>query len=112
MGRRRGDLGDEWPSLRTLTDLALRKWHVRLTCPECRHMRVMSGAGLWYLFYRKHWSDDIESVRKRLYCSLCRLTRRKRITPRIDKTHDQPTGPQLEDPPMYEWKKLIARYRS
>ncbi|MEP7007328.1 MAG: hypothetical protein ABI810_15185 [Sphingomonas bacterium] len=98
--------------MRTLTDLALRRWHVRLTCPECKHVRVMSGAGLWYLFYRKHWNDDIESARKRFYCSLCRLTRRVRTTPRIDKTQDAPTGPPLQDPSDYEWKKLIARYRS
>jgi hypothetical protein len=112
MRGQRDNLADDWPPLRTLTDIALRSWHVRLTCPECKHVRVMSGAGLWYLFYRKHWSDDLASARKRFYCSLCRLSRRVKIIPSIDKTHDAPTGPKLEDPTDYEWKKLIARYRS
>ena len=112
MGNKSGNLADEWPPLRDLADLALRKWHVRLTCPDCKHVRVMSGAGLWWLFHRKHWPHDIASARKRLYCSLCRLSRRVKVMPAIDKTHDAPTGPKLEDPTDYEWKKLIARYRS
>ncbi|MCW3848126.1 hypothetical protein OF829_12820 [Sphingomonas sp. LB-2] len=112
MDRRGDNLADEWPPLRTITDLALRKWHVRLTCPDCKHVRVMSGAGMWYLFDRKRWPDDIPSARKRFYCSLCRCNRRVKIRPQIDKTHDTPTGPKLPDPSDYDWKKLIARYRS
>lgn len=112
MEGQRDNLADEWPALRTLTDLALRKWHVRLTCPTCGTVRVMSGAGLWYLFDRKHWNDDLRSARQRLYCALCFANRRVKIRPRIDKTHEGPTGPKLPDPSDHDWKKLIARYRS
>lgn len=112
MGAQRDNLAEEWPPLRTLTDLALRKWHVRLTCPRCKHVRIMSGAGLWYLFYRKCWPDDLRAARERLYCALCWGQRRVKIAPRLDKTNDEPTGPLLENPSDYEWKKLIARYRS
>ncbi|WP_066793549.1 hypothetical protein [Sphingomonas soli] len=108
----RGNLADDWPPLRTLTDLALRKWHVRLTCPQCGYVRVMSGAGLWYLFHRRHWRDDVASVCQRFHCPHCLLARRAKIRPLIEKTKDAPTGPKLEDPSDYEWKKLIARYRS
>ena len=110
--RGRDNLADEWPPLRTLTDLALRRWHVKLSCPDCKHVRVVSGAGLWYLFYRKHWTDELRDVMRRLYCGRCWQQRHVKIKPQLDKTHDAPTGAKLTDPPDYEWKKLIARYRS
>lgn len=72
----------------------------------------MSEAGLWWLFHRKHWSDDVRSAIKRLYCGCCWQDRHVKVTPRLDKTHDAPTGAPLPDPSDYEWKKLIARYRS
>jgi hypothetical protein len=40
------------------------------------------------------------------------IENRRRVRPRIEKTRDDPTGDPLPDPEMYEWKKLIARYRS
>jgi len=98
--------------LRCITDLTLRFWNVRLTCRRCGHQRIMSGPALWWLFYRRHWSDDLASATKRFYCSYCRRTDRTKIAPRIDKTQEPPTGDPLEGPTDYEWKKLIARYRS
>jgi hypothetical protein len=46
MSRQRDNLADEWPALRTLTDMALRFWNVKLTCPQCATVRVMSGPAL------------------------------------------------------------------
>jgi hypothetical protein len=112
MRGQRGNLADEWPPLHSLAELALHKWHVKLTCPRCGHQRVMSGAGLWWLFERKRWNNGITEARRRLYCSYCRCADRSKVMPRIDKTNDAPTGALLPDPPIYEWKKLVARYRS
>ena len=108
----RANLADEWPPLRTLTDLALRHWNVRLRCPSCRHERVMSGAGLWWLFQRNRWQDALEDAKRRLYCSRCLKRNRRKVAPWIDKTRDAPTGAPLPDPPDHEWKRQIARYRS
>ncbi len=112
MGRQRDNLADDWPALRTLTDLALRYWNVKLTCPKCAAARVMSGPGLWWLFHRRRWPDAIGDVKRRMYCMACRQRRRERIRPIIDKTKDAPTGAPLQLPGDHDWKKLIARYRS
>ncbi len=106
------NLADEWPPLRSLTDIALRHWNVRLRCKHCKHERVVSGAGLWWLFYQRRWPDNIGDVPRRLWCTPCRIRHRRKIMPKLERTQDAPTGDPLPDPDMYEWKKLIARYRS
>ncbi len=113
MQQRRDNLAEDWPPLRTITDLALRFWNVRLRCPRCQHERIVSGAGLWWLFQRRRWFDDsVQRAARRLYCSLCHHRYRRKVVPWIDKTKDPPTGQPLLDPPEHEWKRLIARYRS
>ncbi|AJP73424.1 hypothetical protein TS85_18975 [Sphingomonas hengshuiensis] len=109
---RRDNLADDWPPLRTITDLALGHWNVRLSCPHCKYIRVVSGGGLWYLFYNRHWSDNVREAPRRLFCARCRVRNGKKVAPRIEKTKDAPTGDSLPDPSDYEWKKLIARHRS
>lgn len=110
--RDRANLADEWPPLRTLTDLALRFWNVRLTCRRCRHVRVLHGAAVWWLFQRKRWNDDLMDAARHFHCGPCSENGAGRQAPWIDKTRDEPTGEPLPLPSDYEWKKLIARYRS
>ena len=90
--------------------LALYHWNVRVTC-GCGHKAVFSGAGLWWLFERKHWSDRLHDVPKRLRCEACRVDRRPRRTPRCEKTRDAVTH-ALKMPDDREWKRLVSRYRS
>lgn len=98
--------------MRTATDLALRYSNVRLTCPACGHVRILSGVGLWWLFHRKRWSDHVGEITRRLYCGRCHARNGMKVSPRLDKTKDAPTGKPLENPSDHEWKRLIARYRS
>ncbi|MBO9712629.1 MAG: hypothetical protein J7495_06925 [Sphingomonas sp.] len=60
----------------------------------------------------RRWGDSLPDAKRKLYCTPCRTRDRLRIAPWIDKTKSTPTGDPLPDPPLYEWKKLIARYRS
>lgn len=108
----RDNLAEEWPPLRTITDLALCFWNVRLSCLRCGHQRVLSGARLWWLFYGKCWADDLRSAVQRFHCDHCKRQGLSRVRPRIDTTKDAPSGGKLVDPPDHEWKKLTARYRS
>ncbi|MCW3847351.1 hypothetical protein OF829_08865 [Sphingomonas sp. LB-2] len=108
----RDNLAEEWPPLRTVTDLALRFWNVRLSCQRCGHQRVLHGAALWKLFDRKGWRDDVQSAARRFHCAYCRKQDGSLVRPRLDKTKDPPTGAVLPLPSDAEWKKLTARYRS
>lgn len=108
----RRNLADEWPPLTSLTALALRRWNLRLSCPSCRHERVLSGAGLWWLFHRRRWDDDLSQAPSRFFCTRCSLSSPRKVLPLIARTRDSPTGDPLPDPDMHEWKRLIARYRS
>jgi hypothetical protein len=108
----RGNFADEWPPLRSVTDLALRHWNVRLTCERCGTQRVIHGAAMWKLFDRKRWDDHIASAARRFHCAYCRKQDGSLVRPKLAKTKDDPTGAALELPSDYEWKKLVARYRS
>ena len=108
----RRNLADDWPPLRDLADLALRHWNIRMRCPRCRHERVLHGAGLWWLFYRRRWSGRVEDVPKHFFCTRCRTRHRIKSVPTIDKTKDDPDGMLLDMPPDNEWKRLVSRYRS
>ncbi|MFD1610843.1 hypothetical protein ACFSCW_03395 [Sphingomonas tabacisoli] len=90
--------------------LALYKWNVRVTC-DCGRTAVFSGAGLWWRFERKHWSDRLQDVPKRLTCNACKFDRRPRKPPRCEKTRDEVTHP-LPMPDDREWRKMVSRYRS
>jgi hypothetical protein len=64
------------------------------------------------LFHRRRWPDPIADVKRRFYCMNCRQRGRQRIMPIIERTREPPTDEPLQAPSDYEWKKLIARYRS
>lgn len=97
--------------LRTLEQCALYKQTLRLTCPRCRHVRVLDAVALWWLFQRRGWDDELSATAQRLRCSLCEeqghVTR-----PRIVVGRDAPTGEQPAYPDAATWKRLVSRYRS
>lgn len=105
-----GNLADDWPPLRTLTDLALRHWNLRVTCGGCGRTRVVSGAAAWWLFHRRGWSDDVREASSRFVCTEC--GRRGQAAASLAKTRDAASDQSLPMPDEREWKRLVSRYRS
>lgn len=103
---------EEWPPLRDIAQYALHGRNLRLTCPRCRKVRVLSGRGVWWLFHQRRWEGSMSAVAKRFWCAACFVGSRKKVAPKIDATRDQPTGDPLLDPDEREWKRLVSRYRS
>lgn len=95
----------------SVADFAARRWNVRLRCPQCRHERVVSGGALWFLFHKRRWRDDLAQAPRRLWCSRCWISARKKYIPRFERTRDAPTGDDLPAPDDASWKALIKRYR-
>lgn len=73
----------------------------------------MDGLGLWWLFERKRWPDELWKVGDRCYCSRCwQLGRGKVRRPAILLTHEQPEGPLFPAPDERTWKRIVNRQRS
>lgn len=98
--------------LRTLEQCALHKRTLRLTCPRCRHVRILDAVPLWWHFQRRGWDDALPAVRQRLHCASCAGRDAASIRPRLTVGRDPPTGAQLPYPDAATWKKLVSRYRS
>ena len=105
----RGD--DEDGHFRHVADFAARRWNVRLRCPRCRHERVGCGGALGFLFHKRRWNDVMSQAPRRLWCSRCWISERRKYIPRFERTHDAPTGEDLPAPDDATWKALIKRYR-
>ncbi|GGB40065.1 hypothetical protein GCM10011380_31890 [Sphingomonas metalli] len=98
--------------LRTLEQCALHKRTLRLTCPRCRHVRILDAVPLWWLFQRRGWDDALPAVIGRLRCSSCGGRGGAAVRPRLTVGRDPPTGAQFPYPDAASWKKLVSRYRS
>lgn len=98
--------------LRTLEQCALHKRTLRLTCPECGHVRILDAVPLWWLFHRRGWEDMLSAVCGRLHCSACRARDGLKARPRITVGRDPPTSDPLPYPDAATWKRLVSRYRS
>lgn len=97
---------------RTLRELALHHYNLRLICRRCGYVRILQGHCLWWLFERRRWSDHLEDVARRLWCARCWIANRRKEYPRCERTRDPPTGDPLPYPDEREWKKVVARHRS
>lgn len=98
--------------LRTLEQCALHKRTLRLSCPECGHVRTLDAVSLWWLFQKRGWEDTLSAAFSRLYCSACRTRDGSTARPRIAVGRDPPTGEPLPYPDAATWKRLVSRYRS
>ena len=98
--------------LRDLWDAAIRHKTVRLTCPRCRHVAMLSASSLWYLFHRNGWKDWFADVRRRCVCLICLQRRGLKIrNARLELVDDPPTEKRLPEPPEPEWKREMRRRR-
>ena len=102
---------DIWPPLSSLSDIAARRYNLRLRCPACRYERVLSGPCVWWLFERRGWRQDMAKVAERFWCQHCRIGNRRKVRPTVAQTRDDPTGEGLPRPSEAEWKRLVSRYR-
>jgi hypothetical protein len=98
--------------LKTLQECALYKRTLRLTCPRCRHVRILDAVPLWWLFQRRGWDDAVSDAPKRLCCSRCKERSGMVVRPRLSVGRDPPTGEQLPYPDEATWKRLVSRFRS
>ncbi|MET3438068.1 hypothetical protein [Sphingomonas sp. 1185] len=83
-----------------------------MTCPRCRHVRVLDAMPLWWHFQRRGWDDTLSSVRQRLHCAACLSRDGCVLRPHLAVGRDPPTGEQLPYPDTATWKRLVSRYRS
>lgn len=84
---------------------------VKVTC-SCGHFVIYDPHALWWLCEQRGWSDRFGDLQKRLFCSVCRAVKRKKIRPvTIDLTRDKHTV-ELPMPHAREWKKAMKRVRS
>lgn len=107
------ELFDPGTGPRSLTDLAIHQYNIRLRCRLCRHARVLDGINLWWHFERRGWRDGFSAIGTKLHCSQCLIRLRRRILdPAIEVTRDPPQGVQLPDCPEAEWKRMRKRHRT
>jgi len=97
--------------LRDLFDAAIRYSAVRLSCPRCRHARVLRAAALWWLFQRKGWKDRFPDVAARYYCRSCRLRDGDKVHAVLQLVNEEPTDDSLPLPSELEWKRERRRRR-
>ena len=102
----------QWPPLRSITDIALHHINLRLTCPACRHERVLSGPAVWWLFHQRRWEDYQDQVPRRFRCTRCWIAARRIVRPRVLRTMAPETGDPIPLPDEREWKRLGSRYRN
>ena len=99
--------------LRHLAECALHHRNLKLVCRRCRHVRILQGHAVWWLFERRHWDDRLDRVARRFWCTRCWLSRKRRQHgPELVVTRDAPTGDPWPLPDEREWKRLVQRYRS
>lgn len=96
-----------------LFDLALYKRNIRMTCGCCEHSRVIDAPGLWWMFEKRHWNEELRDIGLRFYCGECwKLHRKKVRQPKMEVVEDDAEGPLLPGPDEYEWKRIVNRQRS
>ena len=92
----------------TFFECAAFGFAVKATCRGCKHSNSFSPAGLWWLFQRKHWEDEMRGrAGSRFRCVRCGSS-----GARLDAVREPPTLSKLPDPPEAEWKRACSRYRS
>ena len=100
-------------AFRTVTDCALYRRNISLSCRQCRHVRVFDGRCLWWLFERRRWNDELKGIGRRFWCSDCQMAKARKVRdPTLTITEDTPTGAVLPWPSDRDWKRLVSRYRS
>ena len=89
-------------------------WHyaVKVSC-RCGHSATFDPHGLWWLFHRKGWPDDLRSARAKMWCKRCRQSAGVKVRPRrIDLVKPYPsrtiTLPLTDE---REWKRIVNRFR-
>jgi hypothetical protein len=98
--------------LRTLFDAAARRYCVKLTCLRCKHVRVLHGHGLWWMFEKRGWNDRFDDLRRRAICERCfKANGRKVRWPKLELVHEKLTGEPLPLPSEQEWKRALRRVR-
>ena len=90
-------------------------WHkaIKVTCGRCRRSTAFNPHGLWWLFERKGWSDNLSDIARHLFCKECRATYGQRVRPpRIELVAETDDDLQLPLPDERVWKRAINRFRS
>jgi hypothetical protein len=90
-----------------LWDVPAHHYNLKLTCPQCGHVRVVNAAGLWRLFRQRSWKDHLRAVPRRLACGVINRT----VRPRMAIVSDEETGEPLPLPPEREWQRNALRRR-
>jgi len=92
----------------TLFECAAFGFAIKAICRNCGHSNSFGPAGLWWLFKRKHWSDNLSDAAKRFRCVRCGDNRALLAAVRVPATIPD----RYPDPPQAEWKRACSRYRS
>ncbi|MGQ0278481.1 MULTISPECIES: hypothetical protein [Sphingopyxis] len=85
---------------------------VRPVC-RCGHGASFDPYGLWWLFQRKMWDDDLGRAREKFWCARCKARTGKRIRPvRLDLVEPGKDDIRLPMPDEREWKRALSRFRA
>jgi hypothetical protein len=99
--------------LSTLTQCALHRRTVCLSCRACPHERLLDAIPLWWMFDRRGWSLELREVPRKFYCGPCWSQRCKKVSrPRLELTNRAFEGEQFVYPDERAWRRLVSRYRS
>jgi len=96
----------------TITQAALMRKALKLTCPTCKRERLLDSVTLWWLYLKRGWDDRLPKAIRHFYCQPCWHTRFSAVRPQFEITDAAPTGEQFPSPDKREWKRLVSRYRS
>ena len=93
-----------------LFDAATRHHNIRFSCQHCPHFAVYNAAGLWLMFEKKNWDEDLRTARDHFYCPACKRMSGRKIAP-VMKLVDEPETVSLPLPDSATWKRAISRRR-
>ena len=86
---------------------------IKVTCGRCRRSVTFNPHGLWWLFERKGWNDNLRGIAAHLYCKKCRDAFGDRVRgPRIELVKESDDDLCLPLPDHRTWKRALTRFRS
>lgn len=80
---------------------------------RCGHSASFNPYGIWWLFERRMWDDDLRRARERFWCVRCRERTGSRVRPvGIELVEPRADDIALPMPDEREWKRAVSRFRA
>lgn len=91
-----------------ISEAALWRFAVEVTCSFCAHAVTFEAAGLWWYFHRRGWDDHLGDAAKHMWCSNCSGAERRNRPLRLAFVRTKPQR-ILPPPPDEAWKDVMKR---